>query len=103
MLRTSSINIQDTFTPQMVDKLLTNIAWVVHSTYHMVLNIMSGAVIFSRDVLFDIPCIADWNQIGKCRQSFVDQSCAKTNKFWIDFDYPMAKVLLTEKMVSSAN
>jgi len=38
MLRTSSIDMQDTCTPQMVDELLTNIAWAVHYIYHPVLK-----------------------------------------------------------------
>ena len=97
MLRTSSIDMQDTCTPQMVDELLTNIAWAVRSTYHTVLKATPGAAIFGRDMLFDIPYIADWNQIGKRRQTLVDQSCAKTNKRRIDFDYAVGqKVLLTQ-------
>jgi len=79
----------------MVDELLTNIAWAVRSTYHTVLKTTPGAAIFRRDMLFDIPYLADWNQIGKRRQALVDQSCAKNNKRRIDFDYTMGqKVLL---------
>ena len=81
----------------MVDELLTNIAWAVRSTYHTVLKATPGAAIFGRDMLFDIPYLADWNQIGKRRQTLVDQSCAKTNKRRIDFDYAIGqKVLLTK-------
>ena len=48
-------------------------------------------------MLFDIPYITDWNQIGKHRQTLVDQSCAKTNKRRIDFDYAIGqKFLLTQ-------
>ena len=103
MLRTSSIDMQDTCTPQMVDELLTNIAWAVRSTYHTVLKATPGAAIFGRDMLFDIPYIADWNQIGKRRQTLVDQSCAKTNKRRIDFDYAVGQKSFLPKMVSPAN
>ena len=61
MLHTISIDMQDTCTPLMVDELLTNIAWAVRSTYHTVLKATPGAAIFGRDILFDIPYIADWN------------------------------------------
>ena len=97
MLRTSSIDMQDTCTPIMVDELLTNTAWAVRSTYHTVLKTTPGAAIFGRDMLFNIPYIADWNQIGKRRQTLVNQSCAKTNKQRTDFDYAIGKkVLLTQ-------
>ena len=97
MIRTSGIDMQDTCTPQMVDELLTNIAWAVRSTYHTVLKTTPGAAIFGRDMLFDIPYLADWNQIRKRRQTLVDQSCARTNKRRIDFDYTVGqKVLLTK-------
>ena len=97
MLCTSSIDMHDTCTPLMVDELLINIAWAIRSTYHTVLKATPGAAIFGRDMLFDIPYIADWNQIGKRGQTLVDQSCAKTNMRWIDFDYDVGqKVLLTQ-------
>ena len=51
MLRTSSIDMQDTCTPLMVDELLTNIGWAVRSTYHMALKAMPGAEIFYRHVI----------------------------------------------------
>ena len=97
MIRTSGIDMQDTCTPLMVDELLTNIAWAVRSTYHTVLKTTPGAAIFGRDMLFDIPYLAEWNHIGIRRQTLVDQSCAKTNKHQIDFDYSVGqRVLLTK-------
>ena len=77
MIRISGIDGQETCTPQMVDELLTNITWVVCSTYHTVLKSTPGAAIFGRDMLFDIPYRADWNQIGKRRQNLVDQVALK--------------------------
>jgi hypothetical protein len=34
----------------------------------MVLKASSGTAIFGKDMLFDIPYIADWNKIGDNRQ-----------------------------------
>ncbi len=51
---------------------LTNAAWAICSTYHMVLKASPGAAIFGRDMLFDIPFIADWNKIGDYRQCQTD-------------------------------
>ncbi len=55
----------DSVAPSNVDTFLTNVAWAIHSTYHTVLKASPGAAIFARDMLFDIPFLADRNKIGK--------------------------------------
>ena len=46
-------------------------------------------------MLFDIPYIADWSEIGKRRQQQVDRSNKNENKKRIDFDYRIGtKVVL---------
>jgi len=68
MIRTSEINMADSVAPSDIDAVLTNSSWTIRSTYHMVLKASPGAAIFGRDMLFDIPYIADWNKIGDYRQ-----------------------------------
>jgi hypothetical protein len=51
-----------------INIFLSNTPWVVPSTYHTVLKASPGAAIFGRDMLFDIPFIADWQKIGEHRQ-----------------------------------
>ena len=63
MLRTAELDMAKTVTPNDVDVFLDNTAWAIHSTYHTVLETSPGAAIFRRDMLFDIPFIADWNKI----------------------------------------
>ena len=63
--------------PQQVDELLVNVVWAFCSTYHMVLNSTPGATMFERDVLFGLPYIADWNQVGKRSRVLIEQSNAK--------------------------
>ena len=63
--RTSSLDMKGTCTPEMVDKLITNVGWAIRSTYHTVLGSTPGAAIFERDMLFDIQRIAAWSKIGK--------------------------------------
>ena len=43
-------------------------------------GVLVGAALFSRDMLFDIPYIADWSKIGKRRQQQVDRSNIIENK-----------------------
>jgi hypothetical protein len=59
MLDTSELNMAKTITPDDVDVFLDNAAWAICSTYHTVLKASPGAAIFGRDMLFDIPFIAD--------------------------------------------
>ncbi len=53
----------DSVTPNDVDVFLDNSAWAICFTYHTVLKASPGAAVFGRDVLFDIPFIANWNKI----------------------------------------
>jgi hypothetical protein len=65
MLRPSEINMADSVTPNDVDIFLDNVAWAICSTYHTVLKASPGAAIFGRDMLFDIPFMADWHKFEK--------------------------------------
>ncbi len=64
MLRTSELDMTYSISPDDVDVFLDNAAWAIHSTYHTELKASPGAAIFGRDMLFDIPFIADWYKIG---------------------------------------
>ena len=59
MIRTSEIDMADSIAPSDIDAVLTNASWAIRSTYHTVLKASPGAAIFGRDMLFDIPFIAD--------------------------------------------
>ncbi len=61
MLRTAEINMAGTFSESDIAYFFTNSTWAVHSTYHTVLKASPGTAIFGRDMLFDIPFIADKN------------------------------------------
>jgi hypothetical protein len=60
MLRTAELDMTDSVTPNDVDVFLNNAAWAIRSTCHMVLKASPGAAIFGRDMLFDIPFVADY-------------------------------------------
>ena len=69
MLRTSEIDMANTVSEGDIADFLTNAAWAVHSTYHTVLKTSPGVAIFGRDMLFDVPFLADWSKIGEYRQN----------------------------------
>ena len=52
----------------MTEDPLVNAEWVIHSTYNTTFKSTPRAAIFGRDVLFNIPYAAHWNQIGRSRQ-----------------------------------
>jgi hypothetical protein len=80
-----------------IDVFLSDAAWAVRSTYHTVLKTSPGAAIFGRDMLFDIPFIADWQKIGEFRQRLTDRSNARENKGRIDYDYYVGQKVLVRK------
>jgi hypothetical protein len=98
MMRTSELDMAETITPDDVDVFLDNVAWAICSTYHTVLKASPGAAIFGRDMLFDIPLIANWNKIGDYRQRQSDLNTARKNSKQVDYDYKVGnKVLLTQE------
>ncbi len=56
-----------------------------------------GAAIFGRDMLFDIPFIADWQKIGEYRQRLTDHSNARENEGRFDYDYEAGQKVLLGK------
>jgi hypothetical protein len=97
MLRTAEIDMAETVTPSDIDTFLTNASWAIRSTYHTVLKASPGAAIFGRDMLFDIPFIADWNKIGEYRQRQTDLNTARENKLRMDYDYKVGDKILIRK------
>ncbi len=85
-------------TSNEADFFLDNAAWVICSTYHSVLKAFPGVVIFGRNMLFDIPFIANWNKIGDYRQRQTDLYTARINSKQVSYDYIVGNiVLLTEE------
>ncbi len=80
-----------------IDIFLTNAAWAICSTYHIVLKASPSAAIFERDMLFDIPFIADWTKIGEHWQLLKDCNTSHENESRIDYDYKVGQKVLIRK------
>ena len=80
MLRTAEQDMANTVVTSDIDAFLTDAAWAIRSTYHTVLKASRGAAIFGRDMLFDIPFLADWNKIGDHRQHHTDLNTDRENR-----------------------
>ncbi len=97
MLHTDEIDMADSVAPSDIATFLTNAAWAIAQTYHMVLKASPGAAIFGRDMLFDIPNIADWNKIGDYRQCQTDLNTKCENNSRIDYDNKVGDKVLVRK------
>lgn len=103
MMRTSGLNNQETVTANLVDEFLTNAAWAIRSTHHSVLDASPGQAIFGRDMLFDIPFLCDWSEIGRRRQKLVDRSNQRENRKRVPFDYEVGQKALIIKATDGSH
>ncbi len=94
MLHTAEIDMANSVKPSDIDIFLSDTAWVIRSTYHMVLKTSPGAAIFGRSMLFDNPLIADWQKMGEHRQLLTDRNTDRENKGQIDYDYQIGQKVL---------
>jgi hypothetical protein len=97
MLHTSKLDMAELVKASDIDIVLSDAAWAICSTYHTVLKASPGAAIFGRDMLLDIPFIADWQKIGEHRQQLTDLNNARENKDRIDYDYKVGQKVLVRK------
>ncbi len=86
-MHTSELDMADSVDPADIDTFINNAAQAIRSTYHTVLKASPGAAIFGQDMLFDIPFVADWKQIGDYRQNQTDCSNKHENNKRVDYDY----------------
>ncbi len=70
-MRTSELDMADSVHPADIDTFIDNAVWAIRLTYHTVLKASPGAAIFGQDMLFDIPFVADWKQIGEYSMRFI--------------------------------
>jgi len=97
MMRTRAIDMSPTVDDTMIEDFLVDAAWAIRSTYHTVLKSTPGAAIFGRDMLFDIPYVADWNEIGRRRQEQVESTNTRENKRRVPYDYVVGHKILIIK------
>jgi hypothetical protein len=87
MLHTAELDMANSVTPDDVNVFLDNGAWAICLTYYTVLKASPGAAIFGKDMLFNIPFMADWRKIGERRQSPTNLGNQHKNAKHIDYNY----------------
>lgn len=79
----------------IVDTALQTAAYSARSAIHGTLKISPGALVFHRDMLLDIPIIADLQLLQQNRQALIDERLLRDNRRRISHDYqPGNQVLL---------
>jgi hypothetical protein len=94
MLHTAKLDMAELVNASDIDIFIADATWTICSTHHTVLNASPGAAIFGRDMLFDIPFIADWKIIGEHRQRLTDLNTVLENEGKIDYDYKVGQKIL---------
>ncbi|MCP4748214.1 MAG: transposase family protein, partial [Desulfobacteraceae bacterium] len=97
MLCTYGLDMSKTVTTSDINDFIVNAAWAICSTYHTVLKPSPGAAIFGRDMMFDLPYLADWTATGQQQKLLVDKSNVHENNCQIDFDYQVGQKCLLEQ------
>ena len=72
---------------QLVDRALANCLFATRSVVHSGLQSTPGALAFGRDMILDIPMVADWNLIRQHRQQLVDKRLLAANRRRFSHDY----------------
>ncbi len=96
MLRTAELDMAKLVNASDIDIFIADAAWAPRSTHHTVLKASPGSAIFGRDMLFDIPFIADWKIIGEHRQKPTDLNTDCENEGRIDYDYKVGQKILVQ-------
>ena len=84
MLYTAELDMAKAVGPNDIADFLTNAAWAVCSTYHIILKASIAETIFGWEMLFNIQFPADRNKIVENRQCQTDCNAAWENKSQFD-------------------
>jgi hypothetical protein len=79
----------------IIDTALQTAAYSARTAIHSTLKITPGSLAFHRDMLLDIPLIADLHLLQQKRQALVDERVFQANRVRISHDYqPQDEVLI---------
>ena len=92
----------------LIDTALQTAAYSAQTALHKSLNISPGALIFQRDMILDIPLIADLRTITDKRQVLIDERLMRANRSRIAHDYQVNEQVMVltykpDKLEARAN
>jgi transposase InsO family protein len=72
---------------RLVDMALANTMFATRATLHGTLRSTPGAIAFSRDMVLDIPLVADFQVLQERRQQLIDKRLIESNRKRFSYDY----------------
>ena len=85
----------------LIDTALANAVYATRSTYHSGLKGTPGSIVFNRDMILDIPFIADLQMIQNHRQQLIDDRLITANNKRFSHDYNVGDQVL--KLIPNPN
>ena len=79
---------------QMVDTAIANAVFALRATVHSALQTTPGGLVFGRDMVLDIPLIADLQMIQDRRQEIINQRLIVANRKRFSYDYTIGDEVL---------
>ena len=83
-----------TNTQQLVDTAIANAVFAARATVHSALQTTPGGLVFGRDMILDIPLIADLQLIRQRRQQLIDDRLIVANRKRFSHDYSIGDEVL---------
>ena len=97
MIQTRSLDMSPTVNDTMIEDFSVDASWAIRSIYHTVLKSTPRADIFGRNMLFDIPFVANWNETGHRREKQVESTNTCENIRRLPHDYTIGHNILIRK------
>ena len=63
-----------------IDSVLASTSYALRATVHRTLGVSPGAFAFGRDMMLNIPVVADWERIRQQKQAQIDYDAARENR-----------------------
>ena len=78
----------------LIDQALSTAQYAVRASVHSTLKATPGSIAFSRDMLLNIPLIADFEMLRQKRQALIDRNLIAANRKRISHDYQPGQQVL---------
>jgi len=82
---------------ELVDTALSTTMHAIRSTVHNTLQMSPGAVVFNRNMLLNIPLIADLHQIHARRQLLINEDLRRANNARLSHDYQVNEMVMIKE------
>ena len=79
---------------KMVDTALANCTFAIRAALHSGLKATPGSLVFGRDMILDLPVVADWINIQEHRQQLIDKRRITANRKRFAYDYRVGDEVL---------